>query len=186
MLLFVDWGSLWEGQAVDLPRLLGKDLRIMLPTLLLETEPRKRDSYSPQSLCFNSPHPSSISQKCSLPLTYLSFQCYNKCLLPNLGGISHPYPKDRDCTTWVLVLHTQMSKLDSLLSRLRPELSWSWLSFPKDQQDNPRDNRKISATYGFCLALLYSTCNSLAERSCSPFLPHLRSQASTFPFLAGP
>lgn len=66
VLLFVGWGSLWESQAVDLTRLLGKDLGMMLLTFLmglLEIELRKRDSYSPRCLCFNSPHPSSISQK---------------------------------------------------------------------------------------------------------------------------
>lgn len=115
------------------------------------------------------------------------FSTKTSCWLPpDLAGISHPYPKDRDCTTWVLVLHTHMSKLDSLPSRLQPELSWPWHSFPKDQQDNPGKNRENLGTYGFSLALLSSTCNSLAEQGFSPSLPHPRSQASTFPFPAGP
>lgn len=66
VILFVGWGSLWESQEVDVPRLLGKDLGMMLPTFLmglLGIELRKRDNYSPQHLCFNSPDLSSINQK---------------------------------------------------------------------------------------------------------------------------
>lgn len=69
-MIFVGWVFLWESQAAYLPNLLGKDLKVILPTLLmglLGTELTKWDSHSPLSffVCFspNSHHPSSISQK---------------------------------------------------------------------------------------------------------------------------
>lgn len=70
-MIFVGWVFLWESQAAYLPHLPGKDLRVILPTLLmglLETELTKWDSHSPLCLFFfffppNSHHPSSINQK---------------------------------------------------------------------------------------------------------------------------
>lgn len=67
-MIFVGWVFLWESQAAHLPNLLGKDLKVILPTLLmglLGTELTKWDSHSPLSFFFFSqlPSSSSISQK---------------------------------------------------------------------------------------------------------------------------
>lgn len=105
-MIFVGWVFLWESQAAHLPNLLGKDLKVILPTLLmglLGTELTKWDSHSPLFFFFFLPTPiiqQHQPENASLPLLFICILTTKASywLPPDPGGISLHGPKDRDHT----------------------------------------------------------------------------------------
>jgi len=104
VLLFVGRGSLWGSKAVDLPKLLGKgsgnDVTYNSEGAF-EDRTKKEGQLQPMVPLFQHPSSKQHQPENAVCLLLLCPFTTKMCcwLPPDLGGISCPHSKDRDCTT---------------------------------------------------------------------------------------